>query len=44
MYEFLSQNALYVVLVVVLIVWVGIYGYLFRIDRKLAKLEQRGQK
>jgi len=42
--DFLSQNALYVVLLVVLVVWVGVYSYLMRIDRKLAKLEQRMQK
>jgi CcmD family protein len=38
--EFLSQNALYVVLAVALVVWIGIFGYLNRIDNRLKKLEQ----
>ena len=39
MAEFLSQNSLYIVLAVVLVIWVGIFGYLNRIDSKLTKLE-----
>jgi CcmD family protein len=38
--EFLAQNALYIVLIVVLVVWLGIFGYLNRIDSKLKKLEK----
>ena len=41
MYEFLSEQALYVVLIVVLVVWAGIYGYLLRLDLRLKKLEVR---
>lgn len=37
--DFLSQNALYVVLLIVLVVWLGIYLYLSRIDRRLKVLE-----
>jgi CcmD family protein len=40
-YEFLSEQALYVVLIVVLVVWAGIYGYLLRLDLRLKKLEVR---
>lgn len=40
MFDFLSQNPLYVVLVIVLAVWLGIYGYLFRLDGKLKELEK----
>jgi len=39
--EFLGQQPLYVVLLVVLIIWLGIYLYLFRLDSRLKKLESR---
>jgi CcmD family protein len=39
-YEFLEQNSLYVVLLIVLIGWVGIFFYLLRLDKKLKKLEK----
>jgi len=41
MYDFLTQNPLYVVLLIVLICWLGIFAYLVRIDRKIKNLEQR---
>ena len=44
MVEFLNQNALYIVLIIALVVWLGIYSYLFRIDGKVKKLEQHLQK
>jgi CcmD family protein len=37
--DFLAQNSLWVVLIVVLVVWIGILGYLFRIDRRVKQLE-----
>lgn len=40
MAEFLSQNALYIVLIIVLIVWTGIFGFLWSLDKRLAKLER----
>lgn len=39
-YDFLETNSMYVVLFIVLIIWVGIFGYIWKIDRKLNKLEQ----
>ena len=39
MYDFLEQNAIYVVLTIVLIIWAGLFGYLLRIDRKVKQLE-----
>ncbi len=39
MYEFLEQNALYVVMLIVLMIWTGLFVYLFRIDRKIKELE-----
>jgi len=44
-FEFLAQNALYVVLIIVLVCWFGILAYLFRLDRKITSLEDKaGQK
>lgn len=40
MIEFLSHNPVYIVLVVVLIIWTGIFTYLFRLDSKLSRLEK----
>lgn len=40
MYEFLTQNELYLVLIIVLICWIGLFLYLLRIDRKVTKLEK----
>jgi len=40
MYEFLTQQPLYVVLTIVLICWLGIFSYLMRLDRKISKLEK----
>ena len=41
MLEFLTQQPLYVVLLVVLVVWLGIFSYLMRLDSRLKKLERR---
>lgn len=42
--EFLSQNSLYVVLLIALVVWFGIYGYLFTIERRIRQMEQQSKK
>lgn len=44
MMEFLQQNQMYVVLTVVLLIWAGILGYLWRIDRKVGKIENQMKK
>jgi CcmD family protein len=41
MYDFLSQNSLYVVLTIVLICWLGIFIYLVRLDKRISTLEKR---
>lgn len=41
LYDFFSNNQLYVVLVIALVIWLGIFGYIFRIDGKLKKLEKQ---
>ncbi len=40
MLDFLVQNSIYVVLIIVLIIWTGIFIYLYRLDKKLAELEK----
>lgn len=40
MYQFLVNNTVYVVLTIVLIIWFGLAFYLFKIDKKLKKIEK----
>jgi CcmD family protein len=40
MYQFLEQNSLYVVLIVILTIWTGLFAYLFRIDGRVKRLEK----
>lgn len=40
MYDFLEKNAMYIVLLIALIIWLGLYFYIFRLDRKINKLEK----
>ncbi len=40
LYEFLDKQALFIVLLVVLAIWIGIFLYLFRLDRRIRKLEE----
>lgn len=44
MIEYLSQNSLYIVMLIVLVVWLGIYLYLFRIESRIKKLESKSDK
>ncbi len=39
MYEFLEKNSIYLVLVIAVIVWLSVFGYLLRLDIKLKKIE-----
>jgi len=39
-YNFFANNQLYIVLAIALVIWLGIFVYIFRIDRKLTKLEK----
>jgi CcmD family protein len=38
--EFLSQNAIYIVLIIVLIVWTGIFLYLLNMDKRIKLIEK----
>lgn len=44
MYDFLSQNQLYIVLTITLIIWFGIVWYLIRLDKKIGQLEKQLKK
>ena len=44
MFELLNQNSLFVVLAIVLVVWLGIYLYLFRIEGRIKRLEKQAGK
>lgn len=39
MHDFLEKNAMYIVFLIALIIWTGIFIYVFRMDRSLKKLE-----
>jgi len=38
--EFLSKNAIYIVLIIVLIVWMGIFLFMFNIDKRIKLIEK----
>jgi CcmD family protein len=44
--DFLQNNAIYIVMIIVLIVWAGIFFYLFSIDKRIKNVEKevRGDK
>ncbi|MCS7053552.1 MAG: CcmD family protein [Ignavibacterium sp.] len=46
MLDFLSKNAIYIVMIIVLIVWTGIFFYLLGMDRRIKSIEQelKGEK
>ena len=40
MESFLSNNAIYIVMIIVLIVWGGIFSYLFSLDKRIKSIEK----
>jgi len=40
LYDFLETNSMYVVLLIVLIIWIGIFAYLWGLDKKVKKMER----
>jgi CcmD family protein len=40
LYSFLQHNAIYIVLVIVLIVWAGVFLYLLNLDKRLKNMEK----
>lgn len=41
MYDFLEANSLYIVMLIVLIIWIGIFGYMWNLDKQVKKLEEK---
>jgi CcmD family protein len=41
--EFLAQHQLYIVLIIVVGIWLGLYAYLFRLDGRIRKLENQNR-
>ena len=39
MYEFLAQNSIFVVMLIILMIWAGLFFYIFRLDRRVKELE-----
>ncbi|MCA2004616.1 MAG: CcmD family protein [Ignavibacterium sp.] len=46
MEEFLSKNAIYIVMIIVLIVWTGIFFYMLNLDKRIKSVEKelKGEK
>ncbi len=40
MIDFLEANSIYIVLVVVLLIWTGLFIFIFKLDVKVSRLEQ----
>jgi CcmD family protein len=38
--EFLDKHSIYVVLIITLIIWIGLFTYIFKIDKKLKNFEK----
>ncbi|MEN8193467.1 MAG: CcmD family protein [Bacteroidota bacterium] len=39
LFEFLEQNSIYIVLVITLIIWLGIFLFLLTTDKRLKEIE-----
>jgi CcmD family protein len=37
--EFLAEHQLYIVMIIVVGIWLGLFAYLFRLDGRIRKLE-----
>jgi len=40
LYQFLADNAIYIVMIIVLLVWTGIFLYMFSLDKRLKTIEK----
>jgi len=40
-YDFLEQNSLYIVMIIVLLVWFGIFAFTFNLEKRVKKLEEK---
>jgi CcmD family protein len=42
--DFLAQHQLYIVLIIVVGIWLGLFAYLFRLDGRIRKLENQNRR
>ena len=40
LFDFLNNNAIYIVMIIVLIVWTGIFFYLNNLDKRIKSVEK----
>ena len=40
LYNFLNHNAIYIVMIIVLIVWIGVFLYLYNLDKRLKEIQK----
>ena len=40
LYQMLDKNAIYIVMIIVLIVWSGIFLYLYNLDKRIRNVEK----
>ncbi len=40
LYQFLENNAIYIVMIIVLIVWTGIFLYMISLDKRIKNVEK----
>lgn len=40
LYQLLDKNAIYIVMIIVLIVWTGIFLYLYNLDKRIRNVEK----
>jgi CcmD family protein len=40
LFGFLEKNSIYIVLAIVLLIWLGIYLFLWRTDKRLTEIEK----
>lgn len=41
LFNFLENNSIYIVMLIVLLVWLGIFTFVYNLDKKVKKLEER---
>lgn len=40
LYSFLEKNSIYIVMLIVLVIWLGIYLFLWKTDKRLKEIEK----
>ena len=40
LYNFLNENSIYIVMIIMLIVWGGIFSFIWSTDKRLKKIEK----